>query len=331
MRIGLVTTHATGTNVRLADATPRGIRSFVVAPQDALGELDVQDAALGRLDVRETLDGIEEGLDALDSLEARGVAVLNHSLTLRLAHDKLATAAALGAAALPHPRTRPIFVADAARPLPFPFVIKPRFGSWGRDVFLCAHEYAYRRALRTLRNRAWFAATGGIAQELVPPLGHDVRIIVAGGDVIGAVKRVAKPGEWRTNVALGATRVPVTPSPAACELALAAAAAISADLVGVDLLPLGPGRYVVLELNGAVDFNELYAPHENVYAAAMKAIVGRLRGVPVLPLEPIEALGALVREVASVSSSLSAGQVTRTGRGGNPDRAAVRCARRRHL
>jgi [lysine-biosynthesis-protein LysW]--L-2-aminoadipate ligase len=133
---------------------------------------------------------------------------------------------------------------------------------------------------------------GGIAQELVPPLGHDVLLIVAGGDVIGAVKRVTKPGEWRTNVALGATRVPVTPSPAACELALAAAAAISADLVGVDLLPVGPGRYVVLELNGAVDFNELYAPREDVYAAAMKAIVGRLHGVPALPLEPIEALGA---------------------------------------
>jgi hypothetical protein len=48
----------------------------------------------------------------------------------------------------------------------------------------------------------------------------------------------------------------------------------------------------VLELNGAVDFNELYAPGEDIYAAAMVAIVGRLRGAPVLPLEPIEALGA---------------------------------------
>ena len=94
-----------------------------------------------------------------------------------------------------------------------------------------------------------------MAQQLVPPRGHDLRVLVAGGTVIGAIKRVAKRGEWRTNVALGAARVPVEPSPAACDLALAAAAAISGDLVGVDILPVSPGRYVVLEVNGAVDFS----------------------------------------------------------------------------
>jgi glutathione synthase/RimK-type ligase-like ATP-grasp enzyme len=159
-------------------------------------------------------------------------------------------------------------------------------------VRLCTNEPEYRRALATLRTRAWFAAAGAIAQELVPPLGHDLRIVVAAGDVIGAIKRVAQPGEWRTNVALGATRVRADPSPAACELALAAAAAIGADLVGVDLLPVAPGRYVVLELNGAVDFAPLYAPSDDVFASAMQALTARVRGATVLPLEPIEALGA---------------------------------------
>ena len=126
----------------------------------------------------------------------------------------------------------------------------------------------------------------------MPLLGHDVRIVVAGGEVIGAIKRVAQPGEWRTNVALGATRVPIEPSPAARELALAAASAIGADLLGIDLLPVGPGRYVVLELNGAVDFSHEYDPGGDVYASAMRALVSRLRGDLVLPLEPIEALGA---------------------------------------
>ena len=99
-------------------------------------------------------------------------------------------------------------------------------------------------------------------------------------------------GEWRTNVALGATRVRADPSPAACELALAAATAIGADLVGVDLLPVAPGRYVVLELNGAVDFAPQYAPKDDIFAAAMQALTARVRGAQVLPLEPIEALGA---------------------------------------
>ena len=290
VRLAIVTAHATDTSLRLADAAPRGIRSFVIGPEDALCQLDARDAALGRLDVRPTLDGIQDGIVHLERLEARGVAMLNSALALQLAHDKLATAAALKAAALPHPRTRAIFAADARQRLRFPLVVKPRFGSWGRDVVLCPDEAAYRRALSALRRRTWFAASGAVAQELVPPLGHDLRVVVAAGDVIGAVKRVARPGEWRTNVALGAARVRVDPSPAACELAIAAATAIGADLVGVDLLPIGPGQYVVLELNGAVDFAPVYGP--DVFAAAMRALVSRLLSEPVLPLEPIEALGA---------------------------------------
>ena len=218
--------------------------------------------------------------------------MLNPPLALHLAHDKLATASALGGAALPHPRTQAVFSADAQAPLPFPLVVKPRYGSWGRDVMLCPNELVYRRALDVLRTRKWFAATGAIVQQLVPPLGHDLRVVVAAGDVIGAVKRVAPQGEWRTNVALGATRFRADPSPAACELAIAAAAAIGADLVGVDLLPVGPGRHVVLELNGAVDFAPMYSRSDDVYAAAMRALVSRLNSEPVLPLEPIEALGA---------------------------------------
>ena len=283
VRIGIVSTQPTNTNLRLADAAPRGTRSFVIAPDDALRELDPRDAALGRLDVRSTLDGIEDGLAQLEALEARGVAMLNPPLALNLAHDKLGTSSALAAASLPQPRTTATFDASSPAPLPFPLVVKPRFGSWGRDVVLCADEAAYRRVLSTLRTRPWFAASGAVVQELVPPLGHDLRLVVAAGDVIGAVKRVAKPGEWRTNVALGATRHPVDPSPAA---------AIGIDLVGVDLLHVGPGRYAVLELNGAVDFTPMYSSDGDVFASAMRALVSRLRSEPVLPLEPIEALGA---------------------------------------
>jgi glutathione synthase/RimK-type ligase-like ATP-grasp enzyme len=57
-------------------------------------------------------------------------------------------------------------------------------------------------------------------------------------------------------VSLGGRLLPVKPLPAARSLVAAAASAVGADLVGVDLLPLGAEEYVVIELNGAVEFDE---------------------------------------------------------------------------
>ncbi len=111
---------------------------------------------------------------------------------------------------------------------------------------------------RVLRLNGWFREHGVLAQELVPPLGWDLRIVVAGGRVVGATRRFAAPGEWRTNVALGGRNERVAPPPIARTLALSAAAAIRGDLVGVDLLPTSTG-YVISELNGAVDFRAQYA------------------------------------------------------------------------
>jgi glutathione synthase/RimK-type ligase-like ATP-grasp enzyme len=85
------------------------------------------------------------------------------------------------------------------------------------------------------------------------------------------VKRIAPVGEWRTNVALGARREPVVPPPEACSIALAAAAAIGGDLVGVDLLPADVGTWVVLEVNGAVDFTSAYSLGDDVFAMASAA------------------------------------------------------------
>jgi ribosomal protein S6--L-glutamate ligase len=75
-------------------------------------------------------------------------------------------------------------------------------------------------------------------------------------------------------VALGGARRPITPPPRACELAVAAAAAIGIDLVGVDLLPTSAGEYTIIELNGAADFTSEYNLEEDVFAAAVAALLG---------------------------------------------------------
>jgi [lysine-biosynthesis-protein LysW]--L-2-aminoadipate ligase len=272
----VVAHRVTPTNTRLG---------AVVSPAQAITRLRPGDIALGRLDVLPTLDGVEPGLWALERLAASGVTVLNGRRTLVAAHDKLTTAAALFEARVPHPRTVHVASWKALPELEPPVVFKPRFGSWGQDVLRCDDEESIERALLELDEKPWFHATGAIAQKLVAPRGYDLRLVIAGDRVVGAVRRIAAPGEWRTNVALGARREPVVPPPEACDVALRAARAVDGALVGIDLLPADLGTWVVLEINGAVDFNSMYTLDDDVFVDAVAA----LRGVVV---EPAPALAA---------------------------------------
>lgn len=275
MRFAIVAHGPSLTNLALAARGWDGVPGELLTPREALLTLGRGDVALARLDVRGGLDGIEEGLWALERLEQAGVRVLNRPPALLHAHDKLLTARILRRAGLPHPRTILIERRSPPPDLDFPAVLKPRFGSWGRDVQLCHDRAELGQMLEALSFSTWFRATGAVAQELIPPLGHDLRIVVAGGRIVGAAKRIAPPGEWRTNVALGARAVPTMPPPVATQLALASAAASGLDLVGVDLLPTGPGGFCVIELNGAVDFRPVYSfAGRDVHTDTMAALAG---------------------------------------------------------
>jgi RimK family alpha-L-glutamate ligase len=278
-RLAIVARSNSSTNRGLLKAaTTLGVDALVVPPEEAARELRTGDIALGRLDVRPTLDGPESGLASLRSLEETGVLVLNRADALLAAHDKLMTALKLGAHSVPHPRTAHVGVSpDSA--YEYPVVVKPRFGSWGRDVILCRSRSELERCLRRLGRKRWFRGQGALVQELVQPQGYDLRILVAAGEIVGAVKRVAAPGEWRTNVALGGSRSTIRPPPRACLIALGAAAALGTDLVGVDLLPDGDGGWVVLELNGAVDFTSEYAlDAESVFERVVGVLSAPVRG-----------------------------------------------------
>ena len=285
MQLALVAHRETEANLRLVEAAPAGVTMEIVRPSATLGRLGPGDAALARLDVLPTVDGIEPGSWELARLEAEGVRVLNRLRTLASTHDKLRTAQVLKAAGIPHPTTTHVTAPQLGTRLSPPVVVKPRYGSWGRDVELCQTAAEAQALIEHLAARPWFRKQGVLVQELVPPLGYDLRIVVAAGEVVGAVRRVAADGEWRTNIALGGHREPVLPPLAARELALAAASAAEADLVGVDLLPTREGGWVVIELNGAVEFNDTYSLDRNVFTAAAEALVTAAFGPRHEPLE----------------------------------------------
>jgi RimK family alpha-L-glutamate ligase len=249
--------RATPTNRALARALSEHGLDARIGPVDAVTDPQPGDLAIGRLDVLPTLDGVEPGLWQTPRLERHGVQILNGPLSLLASHDKLSTALLLGRVGVPQPRTAHVREVRVPRSFAPPYVVKPRFGSWGHEVVRCDDEDALLAHLPGLSARRWFRRQGALVQELVPT-GSDLRLIVSGGRVVEAIERRALPGEWRTNVALGGSRHSLTPPAAARVLALRAAAAVCGDLVGVDLLRCADGRYVVLEVNGAVDFTTDY-------------------------------------------------------------------------
>ena len=264
--------HSATNDALVAAARAWGLESALVDPHRALSLLEPGDVALARLDVRKELDGIECGTGELERLADGGVDVRNPPAALVVAHDKLLTARALRLAGLPHPHTTLISPALPAAVPELPVVLKPRFGSWGRDVERCTTAEELDAALVRLQRRPWFREHGALAQELVEPRGWDLRLVVAGGRIVGAACRIARKGEWRTNVALGAQIEAVEPPPVARALALSAARAARADLVGVDLLPTRNG-FVVVELNGAVDFRPAYAPGRDPFSDTVAALL----------------------------------------------------------
>ena len=249
----------TRTNLLLAYAWRRlGIDARVLWPHEALSTLEPGDVALVRLDVLPTLDGIEGGLEVVPALAELGVRVLNQAAALYATHDKLVTALELSAARVPHPWTEHLAPRRPLPALPIPCVLKPRFGSWGEDVFVCRSHEQLATTLELIQHRPWWARQGALAQELVNGPAVDVRVLVAGGTVVAGAQRRAAPGEWRTNVTLGGSVIKAELPPGTKELALRAAAVLGIDFACVDLLPRGED-WTVLELNGAVDFDANYA------------------------------------------------------------------------
>ena len=231
-------------------------------------------AVLARIIPAGSLEQIVFRVDALHTLEERGMPVINSPRTIERTVDKLWTTALLEQAGLRVPETVVCESADAAlaafRALG-DVIVKPLFGSMGLGMVRVAdEEMAFRvfRTLETLRGVYY-------VQRTIDHGGCDVRAFVVGGRVIGAIERSA-PG-WKTNLARGGHARSVTLSPERTELALAAARAVGADYAGVDLLPARDGTLYVVEVNGIPGWRGLQeATSLDVAAAIVELLIGRV-------------------------------------------------------
>jgi RimK family alpha-L-glutamate ligase len=210
------------------------------------------DAVLARIIPSGSLEQIIFRVDALHWIEERGVAVMNSPRAIERAVDKFYTTALLQEAGLPTPETVVCEGLDEAMAAVRAMlanrsdvIVKPIFGSMGHGLVRLSDPDVAFRVLRTLD----LVRTVFYLQRAIDHGGRDIRAFVVGGRVLGAIERWAVDGDWRTNVARGASVRPFTLPPEWAPLALGAAAAVGAEYAGVDLLPSRDGGVFVLEVN----------------------------------------------------------------------------------
>jgi ribosomal protein S6--L-glutamate ligase len=229
-------------------------------PSISAGGLDLTavDGVLVRMMPPGSLEQVVFRMDALQRLAALGVPVLNPPRAVEAAVDKYLTLALLDAKGIPVPSTwAGESVAEAL--LAFDMlggdtVVKPLFGSEGRGLMrISDKELAWRTFHAITRLGAVL-----YLQRVVRHPGHDLRVFVLQGSVLGTMRRQATPGEWRTNVSLGGLAEPCSLDPEAERLALGATRAIGAEIAGVDLIfDLDRGQFIVLEVNAVPGWRAL--------------------------------------------------------------------------
>jgi ribosomal protein S6--L-glutamate ligase len=192
----------------------------------------------------------ECGLAAARIFELAGCRVCNTTRALMTARDKMMQLVELQGAGLPVPATllhrddreidRSIQQVGGA-----PLVLKTLRGSQGLGVMKADTPGAAASIMQTL----WGLERSVLLQAFRPTNGHaDVRVIVIGGRVIAAMRRWAKPGEFRSNIHRGGRAEPVTVTRELKQLAVKTAKVLRLDIAGVDLLE-GPEGWEILEVN----------------------------------------------------------------------------------
>jgi RimK family alpha-L-glutamate ligase len=189
-------------------------------------------------------------MDVLLRLEHEGLRIVNPPRAIEMAVDKYLSLVRLHQAKIPIPPTAVSQSLEQAlehfERLGGDVVLKPLFGSMGRGLERISRpaDAATRFANLIINGEVIYQ------QAFVPHHDFDLRLLVIGERVF-SMKRI-NPNHWISNLAQGAIGIPHAATPAEISLALAAAAAVSTEIAGVDLLfDQRTGQPYVLEVNSA--------------------------------------------------------------------------------
>jgi RimK family alpha-L-glutamate ligase len=220
----------------------------------------------------------------LTCLAADGTLVLNDPEAAFRSRDKLLTTVDLASAGVPVVPTlafdepEGVHLAGLGRA---ELVLKPGRGVRGEGIAAFASAAALSAACQRRGPRPAVAGYHAerehyLAQPLVGGGGQDIRAYVVNNSCVALMRRVAKPGEIRANLALGATASPLALTHPAARLAAAALTACGLDFGGVDLVEDDGGALRVLEVDAWAGFAGITrATRTDVAGAILDFAAGR--------------------------------------------------------
>jgi ribosomal protein S6--L-glutamate ligase len=198
------------------------------------------------------------GLAVVNQLDMMGVPVLNSAPSISRSRDKLRCLQLLSRSGIDIPRTVMARDRRNVRQLVeeiggLPAIIKLIRGTQGVGVMIASTL----AEVQTILDTFWDLGQEIVLQEFIrESKGRDVRALVVGDRVVGAMRRKAKRGEFRSNIHRGGEGKPIALPPEYAQAAVRAARIIGLELAGVDMLESSSGPKI-MEINSSPGFEGL--------------------------------------------------------------------------
>ncbi len=190
------------------------------------------------------------GVMVLRQLESQGIFTTLKAEPLLMARDKLSCLQILSSHNIKVPKTiyisNPYTIPHLLDELGnYPVIIKLASGTQGMGVILAeskGNAESILEAFYTTKEKV-------LLQKFVKEAkGTDIRAFVVDGKVVAAMKRIAKSGDFRSNMHRGGSMERIRLTSEQEETAIRSAQILGLNIAGVDMLPTNNGP-VVLEVN----------------------------------------------------------------------------------
>ena len=195
-------------------------------------------------------------LSVLRQFERLNVPTLPNSDSIIAAKDKMYANQILAQAGLPIPKTMltrfPSNPDLVEKQVGFPCVVKVVTGSHGAGVYLCENKKQFSD-LSELISALDFKNSMIVQEYVQHSEGRDLRVIVIGGRVVGAMLRQSTDGSFKANISRGGEGSAYQVDDEMEMMAIQVAKTLGLDIAGVDLL-FDQDGYKVCEANSSPGF-----------------------------------------------------------------------------